>query len=44
MLQELGGWESVEMVRRYAHLGRENLASAADNLPIGHILYQLSLI
>ena len=38
VLQELGGWESVEMVRRYAHLGRENLASAADNLPIGHIL------
>ena len=26
------------MVRRYAHLGRENLASAADNLPTGHIL------
>ncbi|MBU2741547.1 site-specific integrase [Acidithiobacillus albertensis] len=25
-LQELGGWESVEMVRRYAHLAPEHLA------------------
>jgi hypothetical protein len=25
-LQELGGWESVEMVRRYAHLSSEHLA------------------
>lgn len=32
VLQELGGWESVEMVRRYAHLGRSHLASYADNL------------
>src|SRR3990167_1107418 len=28
-LQELGGWESIEMVRRYAHLAPENLAKAA---------------
>jgi integrase len=25
-LQELGGWESVEMVRRYAHFSNEHLA------------------
>ena len=30
-LQELGGWESVEMVRRYAHLGNTHLASYAEN-------------
>lgn len=39
VLQELGGWESIEMVRRYAHLAPENLASAAaNNLPCGHVL------
>jgi integrase len=26
VLQELSGWESVEMVRRYAHLSSEHLA------------------
>ena len=31
-LQELGGWESVEMVRRYAHLGGDHLASHAANI------------
>jgi integrase len=31
-LQELGGWESVEMVRRYAHLGGEHLAEFASNV------------
>ena len=25
VLQELGGWESSEMVRRYAHLSAEHL-------------------
>jgi integrase len=35
-LQELGGWESVEMVRRYAHLAPEHLAKAAARIiPIG---------
>ncbi|MGH8680911.1 MAG: hypothetical protein ACREVP_05315 [Burkholderiales bacterium] len=35
-LQELGGWESVEMVRRYAHLAPEHLAKAAARiLPLG---------
>jgi integrase len=31
-LQELGGWESPEMVRRYAHLSVEHLALYADRL------------
>ena len=32
VLQELGGWESAEMVRRYAHLGGEQLAGYAENV------------
>lgn len=31
-LQELGGWESAEMVRRYAHLGVDHLAEFAERL------------
>jgi integrase len=31
-LQELGGWESPEMVRRYAHFAAEHLAPWADRL------------
>jgi integrase len=31
-LQEMGGWESPEMVRRYAHLAAEHLAPYADRL------------
>ena len=31
-LQELGGWESTEMVRRYAHFSSEHLAPYADRL------------
>jgi integrase len=31
-LKELGGWESTEMVRRYAHLTAEHLAPYADRL------------
>ena len=31
-LQELGGWESTEMVRRYAHLAADHLAPYADRL------------
>ena len=45
-LQELGGWESPEMVRRYAHLSAEHLAPYADRLCVsraganldGHVL------
>jgi integrase len=31
-LQELGGWESVDMVRRYAHLAPDHLAKFAERL------------
>lgn len=31
-LQELGGWSSAEMVRRYAHLGATHLANYANNI------------
>ena len=31
-LQELGGWESPEMVRRYAHLAADHLAPYAERL------------
>lgn len=31
-LQELGGWESSEMVRRYAHLSSDHLAPYAERL------------
>ena len=32
VLQELGGWESPEMVRRYAHFSSDHLAPYADRL------------
>ena len=31
-LQEMGGWESSEMVRRYAHLSADHLAPYAEHL------------
>jgi len=31
-LQELGGWETVDMVRRYAHLSSEHLAGYVDRM------------
>ena len=31
-LQELGGWESADMVRKYAHLSASHLAVYADKL------------
>lgn len=31
VLQELGGWKSAEMVKRYAHLGPDHLAKYAKN-------------
>lgn len=31
VLQELGGWESAEMVRRYAHLSSTHLAKYSEN-------------
>jgi len=34
VLQEPGGWESVEMVRRYAHLAADHLAPFAERLSV----------
>ena len=31
-LQELGGWSSTEVVRRYAHLAADHLTPYADRL------------
>nr|WP_199065560.1 site-specific integrase [Chitinimonas sp. BJB300] len=33
-LQELGGWESVEMVRRYAHLAPDHLQKHSRQIDI----------
>jgi len=33
VLQELGAWESAEMVRRYAHLSTVHLAEYVDRVP-----------
>lgn len=32
VLQEMGGWESIEMVRRYAHLAPNHLTEHAKNI------------
>ncbi len=32
VLQELGGWESASMVRRYAHFAADHLAAYAETL------------
>jgi integrase len=32
VLQEMGGWETADMVRRYAHLGAEHLAEHAARI------------
>ena len=35
VLQELGGWASLDMVRRYAHFAPEHLAAFADAVETG---------
>lgn len=35
VLQELGGWQSIEMVQRYAHLSSDHLAEFAGNSSLG---------
>lgn len=37
VLQELCGWESVEMVRRYAHLRPDDLAAYAEKLSVPNL-------
>lgn len=46
VLQELGGWESAEMVRRYAHLSSEHLAQYVDKLSGLHVVngYDLATV
>jgi integrase len=38
VLQELGGWESAEMVRRYAHLSAGHLAKYAANSKLQNVV------
>lgn len=38
VLQELGGWESAEMVRRYAHLSSDHLAQYVDRVSGLHVV------
>lgn len=33
-LQELGGWETIAMVRKYAHLNSQHLADAAERISV----------
>lgn len=40
VLQELGGWECSEMVRRYAHLAPEHLAEYVSRVELGTKLTQ----
>ncbi len=40
VLQELGGWESSEMVKRYAYLSPEHLADYAER--IAHVVDERS--
>lgn len=41
ILQELGGWSSFEMVKRYAHLSSEHLSDYSKNSRFGTNLAQL---
>jgi hypothetical protein len=34
VLKELGGWQTLEMVNRYAHLAREHLKTHAERLSL----------
>ncbi len=43
VLQELGGWASTEMVRRYAHLSSEHLAQHVHRVEIGAEVVQLEV-
>lgn len=35
VLQELGGWETLEIVKRYAHLAPEHLQAHAERVNLG---------
>ncbi len=38
VLQELAGWESPEMVRRYAHLSPEHLREYVEKLAVPRVV------
>ena len=42
VLMELGGWASLAMVQRYAHLGRSHVAAWAGNMAGGTTLAQVA--
>jgi hypothetical protein len=35
VLKELGGWETIEVVKKYAHLDAGHLADHANNVTFG---------
>jgi len=35
VLKELGSWETLEMVKRYAHLAPEHLSVHAERIALG---------
>ena len=37
MLKELGGWETLEIVKRYAHLAPEHLKEYAERVSFGFV-------
>ncbi len=43
VLQELGGWESADMVRRYAHLAVEHLAEYAERIARPRVIRDTNL-
>lgn len=38
VLQELGGWKSAEMVKRYAHLSSEHLSGYVEKFSGMHLV------
>jgi len=44
VLKELGGWESMEMVQRYAHLAAEHTAPFAENIAFVTISSQSQIL
>ena len=43
VLQELGGWESAEMVRRYAHLSADHLSEYAERIALPRVVQGTNL-
>jgi len=43
VLQELGGWESADMVRRYAHLAVDHLSEYAEKIARPRVIHDTNL-